>query len=71
MNERDFINKKKVEYFFQNRIIVHVTKNNNYFHNGLILEIEGDLFILEDEINGAMPIYFFEVKEIEKRKEKR
>ena len=71
MNEEELIIlQKKVRYFFQDRILVHVTKHNGYVHNGLILELEGDLFILDDERNGAMPIYFLEVLEIEKRREK-
>ena len=65
------ITKKKVRYFFDNKIIVHIIKHNGFFHNGIILEIGGDLIILDDEKNGSMPIYFLEIKEIEKRENKR
>ena len=72
MNEEELITlKKKVRYFFQDRILVHIKKHNGYFHNGLILEIEGDLLILDDERDGAMPIYFMEILEIEKREERK
>ncbi len=72
MNEQELIIlSKKTRYFFKNKIPVHVKKHNGYFHNGLILELEGDLFILDDERDGAMPIYYMEVLEIEKREKKK
>ena len=72
MNEQELtILKKKTEYFFENKILVHIRKHNGYFHNGLILELEGDLFILDDEKIGTMPIYYMEVLEIEKREDKK
>jgi hypothetical protein len=72
MNEQELIIlKKKTKYFFENKILVHIRKHNGYFHNGLILELEGDLFILDDEKSGAIPIYYLEILEIEKREEKK
>ncbi len=71
MNEQELIILKKSQLFFQDRISVHIKKHNGYFHNGFILEIEGDLLILNDERSGAMPIYFMEILEIEKREEKK
>jgi len=60
--------KKKLEYFYKNQTKIHIKKKNNYFHNGKILELAGDLIIFDDEKTGAMPIYFLEIFEIEKRK---
>ncbi len=72
MNEQELmILKRKVRYFFENKILVHIKKKNTYFHNGLILELEGDLLILDDERDGSMPIYFLEILEIEKREERK
>lgn len=70
MNDNDKIIKEKVEFFKDNKIAVHIVKKDGRFHNGLILEHSGDLIILDDEVLGSMPIYFLEVKYIEKRKEK-
>ena len=67
MNDKELIISKKSRLFFQNKISVHIKKHNGYFHNGLILELEGDLLILDDERSGSMPIYFMEILEIEKR----
>ncbi len=70
MNEQNEIIQKKLKYFKSNNISIHISKNNGWFHNGKILEIQGDLIILDDEKSGATPIYFLEIKEVEKRREK-
>lgn len=70
MNEQERAIQKKAEYFFNNKIAVHIVKKNKFFHNGFILELQGDLIILNDEVDGTMHIYSFEVLEIEKRREK-
>lgn len=69
--ELNEITKKKVEYFYNNKIPVHIIKKNGFFNNGIILQFQSDLIILDDEKNGAMPIYFLEILEIEKRETKR
>ena len=61
--------KKKVNYFYEKKIPVHIEKNNGFVNNGLILELAGDMIILDDLKNGAMPIYFIEIKEIEPKRE--
>ncbi len=67
LEEKILILKKKVQYFYDNQIPVHIVKKNKWFHNGMILELEGDLLILDDEKKGAMPIYLIEIEEIEKK----
>lgn len=66
MEDTKELMQKKARYFFENKIKIHLKKKNGYIHNGLILELEGDLMILDDKKNGAMPIYFLEIFEIEK-----
>ncbi len=61
---------EQISYFKDNKIPIHIEKNNGRFYNGLILEFEGDMIILDDEKLGAISIYFIEIKFIEKRKEK-
>lgn len=70
MNDQELAIQKKAGYFFDNQISVHIKKKNGYFHNGFILEIQEDLIILGDEVDGSMPIYSVEILEIEKREEK-
>lgn len=62
---------RQISYFKDNNIAVHVEKKNGRFYNGLILEFQGDMIILDDEKLGAIPIYFLEIKFIEKREEKK
>lgn len=62
--------KKKVSHYKSENVVVHVSKKNGLWNNGLILEFEGDLITLDDEKVGAMPIYLIEIKDIEKRREK-
>ena len=69
MNDKQLVIQKKCEFFHKGKIAVHIKKENGYFHNGLILEVQGDLLIIDDRKNGAMPIYFMEIKEVEKMEE--
>ena len=66
----DDIMKKKVQFFYDKQVAVHIKKKNGYIHNGSIVEFALDLIILDDERSGAMPIYFEEIEEIEQRREK-
>jgi len=59
--------RKKAEFFYNRKIEVHITKFNNWFHNGKIIEIKKDFLILDDEKEGEMPIFFTEIFEIERR----
>jgi len=65
--EDDNILYEKAKFFKNNNIDVHISKKNNWFHNGKIIDIEHDFLILIDEKNGEMPIFFKEIFEIEKR----
>ena len=62
--------RKKSRYFFDKKIPIHIKRDDGRFFNGLILETEGDLIILDDEVLGPMPIYFLEITLLEKREEK-
>ncbi len=71
MNEREDTIRKKLEFYFKQKLAVHIKKNNNWFHNGEISSIHSDHCILIDEKEGRMPIYFSEIFEVEKREVKR
>lgn len=70
MNDNDKILLKKLKFFNDNRIAVHILKKDGRFNNGIILELQGDLLILDDEKFGATPIYFLEINFAEKRARK-
>lgn len=60
----------KAKFYLNNNTDVHISKKNNWFHNGKIISVKNDFLILLDEREGEMPIFFSEIFEIEKREEK-
>jgi len=61
---------KRAEYFFKNKIKIHVSKKDGAFYNGEILELETVAFVIGD-IKGNQFIYFSELnKPLEPFKEK-
>jgi len=71
MNEHSELIRKKALFYKNQEIVVHISKTNKWFHNGIIVEIQEDLLILNDEVEGDMPIFFEEIVDIEKRKEEK
>lgn len=66
----DTIAYNKAKFFMDKDLAVHISKTNNWFHNGKIISIESDFLILIDEREGELPIFFKEIFEIEKRESK-
>lgn len=72
MNEEEKkINEKRAYYFYRENIPVHIRDKKNYQYNGFIVEFSADFFILNDRLIGEMPIFFQEIKKIERFKEKK
>lgn len=60
INEQE---KERALIFLKRKTIVHISRENGLFHNGLILEVGGDFFILKDRIDGKeILILFSELK---------
>jgi len=68
MNRDDTILKETLTAYKQREIKVFVMKKGGRFFSGDILEIAGDMIILDDKILGAMPIYFFEIDYVEAKR---
>ena len=60
--------KQKLEFFKKNDFLVHIRLDNGRFFNGKILEVAGDLVIIDDRVLGASPVYFEEIKFVERSK---
>lgn len=60
---------KQILYFKDKGESVHVQLKDGRFRNGKILEQSGDLIIVDDKMLGAVPIYFLEIKFVEKERE--
>ncbi len=58
------------KFFHNKKRAVHITKKDSRFHNGIILEVRPEFFILNDEILGEMPIFYAEINLIEPREPK-
>ena len=71
MNDQETLIHKKVNFFYEKNVAVHISKSNSWFHNGYIKEINSDFLILADEKEGDMPIFFMEIVDIEKREDRR
>lgn len=59
---------RQVKYFKKSGQSVHVQLKDGRFRNGVILEHEGDMILVEDKMLGATPIYFLEIRFIEKER---
>ncbi|MEM4270828.1 MAG: hypothetical protein QXO70_01890 [Candidatus Pacearchaeota archaeon] len=56
---------KKIKYFLENNLYVHITTKNKKFYNGSVEEVSPSFFILNDFIVGKIPIFYIEIREIE------
>jgi len=62
--------REQLEFYKKNDLEVHIEKNNNLFANGKVLEVNGDMLILNDRVLGAIPIHFIEIDKLEKFRKK-
>ena len=53
--------RKRVTYFYENNIKVHVSKKTNRWNNGEIISVAEESFILNDLKDGEVVIFFIEV----------
>lgn len=65
----DLGSKKKVIYFYEQKIPVHIKLKSGKWLNGRIVLVEVELFMIEDFRRGEVPILFEEIEHIEKYKQ--
>lgn len=63
--------KKRADYFFKNKIKIHISKTDGRFHNGIITKVGSDFFFMQDIVKGneLMILYDELKKSIEKFQE--
>lgn len=66
MNEEE-MTRKKLAFFQDHNVAIHLVRTDGRFFNGKVLEITTDHLILDDEKLGALPIYFIEIRFFERR----
>ena len=64
------IARKKLEYFYQNKIRVHLKLYNGTFYNGLVFDYKKDFIILHDRKVGRVPVFFIEIKFVDEFRER-
>lgn len=57
---------KKADAFYVLKEKVHVSYISGHWARGLIVEISSDFFILDENLEGKIPIFFQEIKDISK-----
>ncbi len=57
--------KLKTEFFFKHKILVHINTQTK-FYNGIIVEFHEDMIIIKDRVLGDTPVFFSEIKDIER-----
>jgi len=61
----------KVKFYMDKRIAVHIMCADGKFYNGFVLEIVGeDFLVLVDRVLGETPVYFSQIKSVERFLEK-
>lgn len=61
---------EKVEFYFKNKTLVHLEKENGQWFNGLILEHSDKHLILVDRVVKEVFIFFDEIIKLEPYKER-
>ena len=51
--------------YSEKKIAVHITKKNEEWLNGNIVEVSGSFFMLDEFKKGIMPVFFTEIINIE------
>ena len=58
--------KNQLEFYKKQDVMVHIETTSGRYYRGKILEISSDMVIIDERLLGAMPIYFIEIKILEK-----
>ena len=57
--------RKKADAYWLLKKKVHVSYKNGIWKRGMIKEVRADLFLIDESLDGEMPIFFQEIKSIE------
>lgn len=62
---------KRALIFLERKTKIHITRANGLFHNGILLEVSKNFFIIKDHVSGKEEFILFEElsEPIEKYKE--
>ena len=69
-NEKDNYYISLLDFYLQKKMKIHIELVNGRFYNGLVDEISNDRIIFNDSSLGQMPVYFSQIKIVEKYRDK-
>ena len=71
MNDNNERIKEKLDFFYNQKIKVHVIKHDKEFLNGILLKPEGDgVYILNEDQDGEVRIFSVDIYDVVEFKEK-
>jgi hypothetical protein len=69
MNDEQ-MNYERANVFFNKKIVVHISKIDGIYYNGLITEVNNNCFFIDDKEDGRQLVFFKELaKPIQEYKE--
>ena len=64
------MNYERAKVFLEKKLMVHISKRDGIYYNGLIIEIEPNCFFIDDKEDGRQLVFFEElIKPIQEFKE--
>lgn len=57
----EILQKKRIEYFKNKNVEVHISRRDGSFYNGSIISIKEDYFEIRDRKQGLIPVFWEEV----------
>ena len=64
------MNYERAKVFLEKKLIVHISKKDGIYYNGLILEVKSNCFFIDDKEDGRQLVFFEElVKPIQEFRE--
>lgn len=67
--DNEAITRSKADFYFKEKIKVHINFKTGYWKRGIILEVSSDFFTLDETLEGKQPIFFSQISSIEKYRE--
>jgi hypothetical protein len=70
-NDTITILQKRIQAYADLKIRVHITLKSGLWKRGIITKVGDEFFMLEESLQGEMPIFFQEIEKIDKYFDKR
>ena len=72
INEKDTMIKQKLNFFLEEKVNVHVKKNDRRFWNGLIIEKKSeDVFVMKERKLGIVHLFVSDIYSVEELAEEK